>query len=119
MSASLYERLGGTEKITKISSDIVDLHMDNKTISNRFAKSDMNKLKKTVSEFFITGTGGPNLYQGGDMRSVHQGMNISAIEFVAVLDDALEALQKNGIAQREQEEVLFVLYSMRNDVILV
>jgi hemoglobin len=72
-----------------------------------------------VSEFFITGTGGPNLYQGEDMRSVHKGMNISAIEFVAVLDDALEALQKNGVGQREQEEVLFILYSMRNDVILV
>jgi hemoglobin len=53
------------------------------------------------------------------MRSVHRGMNISAIEFVAVLDDALQALQKNGVGQREQEEVLFILYSMRSEVILV
>lgn len=53
------------------------------------------------------------------MLSVHKGMNISAVEFVAVLDDAIEAMQKNGIGQREQEEVLFVLYSMRNDIILV
>ncbi|WCE31605.1 group I truncated hemoglobin [Vibrio sp. SCSIO 43137] len=119
MSTSLYERLGGSEKITQISSDIVDLHLDNQTISNRFANSDTSKLKKTVSEFFITGTGGPNLYKGKDMRAVHQGMNISAIEFVAVLDDALEAMQKNSVGQREQEEVLFILYSMRNDVILV
>ncbi|MDG3085028.1 group 1 truncated hemoglobin [Vibrio hannami] len=119
MSATLFERLGGTEKITQISADIVDLHLSNSAIANRFADSDINKLKKTVSEFFITGTGGPNLYKGEDMRAVHKGMNISAIEFVAVLDDALEAMQKNGVAQREQEEVLFVLYSMRNDVILV
>jgi hemoglobin len=119
MSASLYERLGGSEAITQISSDIVDFHMDNQTIANRFANSDAEKLKKTVSEFFITGTGGPNLYTGKDMRSVHRGMNISAIEFVAVLDDALQALQKNGVGQREQEEVLFILYSMRSEVILV
>ncbi|WP_241905717.1 hypothetical protein [Vibrio breoganii] len=46
-------------------------------------------------------------------------MNISAVEFVAVLDDALEAMNKNNVGQREQEEVLFVLYSMRSDVILV
>jgi len=44
---SLFERLGGSEAITKISSDIVDLHLSNRSISNRFAKSDVNKLKKT------------------------------------------------------------------------
>jgi hemoglobin len=35
---------------------------------------------------------------------------------MAVLDDALTALQKNAIGQREQEEVLFTLYSMRPDI---
>jgi hemoglobin len=36
---------------------------------------------------------------------------------MAILDDALEALAKNGVGQREQEEVLFVLYSMRGDIL--
>ena len=53
------------------------------------------------------------------MLSAHKGMNISAIEFMAVLDDALLALAKNNVEQREQEEVLFVLYSMRSDIVLV
>jgi len=43
-------------------------------------------------------------------------MNIDEAEFIAVLDDALTALQKNSVGQREQEEVLFILYSMRNEV---
>ncbi len=119
MSMTLYERLGGTDAITQISSDIVDLHLNNSAIANRFAQSDVVKLKKSVSEFFITGSGGPNIYKGADMLTAHKGMNISSVEFVAVLDDALDALQKNGIAQREQEEVLFILYSMRSDIILV
>jgi len=38
---------------------------------------------------------------------------------MAVLDDVLEAMDKNGIGQREKEEVLFILYSMRGDVIRV
>ncbi|MEZ9876674.1 globin [Vibrio breoganii] len=117
--STLYERLGGSEPITQISSDIVDLHLANKAISTRFADSDLSRLKTSVAEFFITGTGGPNLYKGKDMLAVHKGMNISAVEFVAVLDDALEAMNKNNVGQREQEEVLFVLYSMRSDVILV
>jgi len=36
-----------------------------------------------------------------------------------VLDDSLAALEKNNIAQREQEEVLYVLYGMRSQIVLV
>ena len=53
------------------------------------------------------------------MLTAHKGMNISNAEFMAVLDDALAALEKNNIGQREQEEVLFVLYSMRSHIMFV
>ena len=119
MSESLYERLGGTEGITKIASDLVDLHAANPSIAPRFVNSDLDKLKNGAATFFISGTGGPNVYQGKDMLATHKGMNISATEMIAVLDDALKALTMNNIGQREQEEVLFVLYSMRSDVVLV
>ena len=119
MGKSLFERLGGTEGITNIANDVVENHLVNKTVATRFAKSDLSKLKNAAATFFISGTGGPNVYQGKDMLASHQGMNISAVEFMSVLDDALTALQKNNVAQREQEEVLFVLYSMRSQIVLV
>jgi len=118
MSTSLFERLGGTEGITSIANDTVDNHLANKAIAVRFAKSDVSALKNAAATFFITGTGGPNVYKGKDMLAAHKGMNISALEFMAVLDDALAALEKNKIGQREQEEVLFVLYSMRSQIVL-
>ncbi len=46
-------------------------------------------------------------------------MNIAGDEFLAVLDDAIDALDKNNIGQREKEEVLFILYSMKGDVVNV
>ena len=119
MGKSLFERLGGTEGITNIANDVVENHLVNKTVATRFAKSDIPKLKNAAATFFISGTGGPNVYQGKDMLASHRGMNISAVEFMSVLDDALAALTKNNVAQREQEEVLFVLYSMRSQIVLV
>jgi len=119
MTNSLFERLGGNEGITAIANDVVDNHLANKTIATRFADSDIPALKHAAATFFITGKGGDNVYKGKDMLSAHKGMNISALEFMAVLDDALSALEKNNIAQREQEEVLYVLYSMRADIVLV
>jgi hemoglobin len=53
------------------------------------------------------------------MLSTHKGMNIDAEEFVAVLDDVVEALDKNDVSQREKEEVLYIMYSMRKEVVRV
>ena len=119
MSESLYERLGGTAGITSIANDVIDNHLANQIIAKRFADSDPANLKNAAATFFIAGTGGPDVYKGKDMLAAHKGMNISNAEFMAVLDDALAALEKNNIAQREQEEVLFVLYSMRSQIIFV
>ena len=119
MTKSLFERLGGIEGITNIASDLIDNDLANKATATRFAKSDIPKLKNIAATFIISGTGGPDVYKGKDLLSAHKGMNISAIEFMAVLDNALAALKKNNIDQREQEEVLFMLYSMRSQIVLV
>ena len=99
MSNTLYERLGGTEGIQRIANDVVDNHAANPAIAARFAQSDMGKLKKTASDFFVAGSGGPNVYDGKDMVSAHKAMNINNDEFMAVLDDAVAAMKKNGVGQ--------------------
>jgi hemoglobin len=119
MSLSLFERLGGNQGITAIANDVVDNHLVNNAIASRFAESDIPAMKNAAATFFIAGTGGENVYKGKDMLAAHKGMNISATEFMAVLDDALAALEKNNVGQREQEEVLFVLYSMRSAIVHV
>ena len=117
MAESLYERLGGTEGINRIASDLVDTHMGKPRISPRYANSDLKKVNHGAATFFRAGTGGPNNYDGKDMVSTHSGMNISGEEFLAVLDDSLKALDMNGVGQREKEEVLYILYSMKPEII--
>lgn len=119
MDESLYERLGGTDGINSIANDIIELHLKNPAIATRYASKDPDALKNAVATFFIAGTGGPDVYEGKDMLAAHKGMNCSAAEYMAVMDDALDALVKNNIGQREQEEVLFILYSFRSDIVLV
>lgn len=117
MTQSLFERLGGTEGIKQIANDIVDIHLQNPAIATRFQAHDPDKLKNGAATFFISGTGGPDVYKGRSMVDTHQHMNISHEEFMAVCEDALKALQMNGVGQREQEEVLFVFFSMRDEII--
>jgi len=117
LATSLFERLGGEAGITQIASDLVDIHVENPAIKHRYIDSDVAAVKKGAAEFFITGTGGPSVYTGKDMTGTHRGMNISNDEFMAVLDDVIAALSKNDIGQREQEEVLFIFFNLKGEVV--
>lgn len=119
MTQSLYERLGATPGITRLAGDLVDQHLKNECIATRFANSDLPHMKQLAATFFIGATGGPQAYKGKDMLSAHKGMNISADEFMAVMDDALAAMDKNQVGPGEQAEVLFAFYSMRAQVVRV
>lgn len=119
MSGSLYERLGGAEGIFRIASDTVDNHLKNPLIAPRFARADLMTVKKTVADFFITGSGGPQVYKGKDMISAHRGMNISDNEFMAAVDDVMAALTASGVGDREKGEVLYIFYSLRPQVVRI
>lgn len=117
--ASLYERLGGEENIRKIATTLFDNHASNKTIKARYVDSDRDDVIRLVTEFICAGTGGPQTYTGKDMLAAHKGMNINEQEYVAVMDDILDALNANGIGQREQEEFLMIAYSLRGEILHV
>ncbi|HYK46962.1 MAG TPA: group 1 truncated hemoglobin [Parafilimonas sp.] len=114
---SLYERLGGEPGLRKIVNDILDRNLNNPLIGRHFQNTDMERLKQLVFDFFSMGTGGPHKYTGKDMRSAHAGLNISEQDFLIGNDDVLRALEENGIAEADRNEVIGILNSMKEDVI--
>ena len=117
VSATLYERLGRRPGIEAIASDIWDNHIKNPIIINRYAASVPATVKRLVTELCCAGFGGPETYSGKDMISAHKGMNINEAEFIAVCDDVLKALDMNQAGQREKDEVLCILYSLKDQVV--
>ena len=119
-TVSLYDRLGRFDGITRIVHDVMENHLANPAIRTRFeATKDLDHAKKMAVEFFCAGCGGPEPYTGRDLVLTHKGMNISEQEFVAVLDDAMDALDKCGVDAATRNEVLGVLWSMKKEVVRV
>ena len=115
---SLYDRIGGEKKARAIVSDIWDNHSKNPIVKDRFAKSNPDYVKQRVFEIFAAATGATDVSYGGkDMKSAHTGMNISEMEFNAVVDDVLAACASNGVPQQEMNEVLAILWSVRKDIV--
>lgn len=117
--ATLYQRLGGEEKIRKIAASIFDNHAKNPAIKARYGSSDRSNVIRLVAEFVCAGTGGPQTYTGKSMLDAHRGMNVSEQEYVAVLDDILDALDEHGVGKREREEFLMIAYSLRGEILHV
>lgn len=117
-TATLYERLGGETGVRKIVDDVLDKNLSNPEIGHHFQKVDMNRLKQLVFEFFSMGTGGPHQYTGRDMRTAHMNLNITQEDFIKANHDTLLALEENGVGERERNEVISILNSMINDVVI-
>ena len=118
MPATLYERLGGEERIKRLATDILDNHSRNPLIRSRFEKvSDRAALERHSVEFLCAGSGGPQTYTGRDLVSAHKGMNVSEQELIAAIDDILAAMTKNGYDQAEKNDVVAILYSLKGDVL--
>lgn len=117
---SLYDRLGQKDGIARIVNDVMSNHLTNPVVRTRFENiKDLDHARRMAAEFFCAGCGGPDPYSGRDMLTTHRGMNISEQEYMAVMDDILGALGKNGIDQATQNEVVAILYSLKNQIIRV
>ena len=117
MIPSLYQRLGSAEGIAAIVDDAVDRHAVNPLLAPRFSGRDLPRAKQMATLFFCMGAGGPEKYEGRDMRTVHAGMNISEQELVASIDDFVAALKGQGVGATEVNEVVAILYSLKDDVL--
>jgi hemoglobin len=118
---SLYERLGGDNGIHSLVDDIIEAHMHNPVIQQRFLPyrekpEELDQAKAHLRAFLAMGSGGPDNYQGKGMPEAHRGMNIDATEYMAAVDDIMAMLDKHGRDEDVKKDVLFIAYSLKNDI---
>jgi hemoglobin len=120
-TTSLYNRLGASAGIHALVEDIVAAHMVNPIISARFrplleTPDRLAQAKQHLCAFLEAGSGGAQAYTGRGMRDAHRGMNISAAEYVAAIDDIMSVLRKRGIDDETQKDILGIVYSLKGDI---
>lgn len=124
MESSLYQRLGGAAGISAIVEDVVAAHMANPLIQARFLPyaeqpERLAAVKKHLRDFLGMGSGGPEHYDGKGMMGAHRGMNISAEEYMAAMDDIMSVLAKHGADDATRNQVLAIAYSLKGEILRV
>ena len=117
--ASLYERLGGLDAITAVVDSFAARCAGDDRINQKFARTDIPRLKKMLVDQVCEATGGPCTYTGRSMRETHDGMQVTAGEFDALVADLVATLDQFNVPKAEQDELLGLLGTMRDAIVEV
>jgi hemoglobin len=100
-----------------VVDDFVGNVAGDKRINGFFAKADASRVKAKLVEQICQGAGGPCIYTGKDMKSVHKGMGIANKHFDFMVQDLTKTLNKFKVPKREQRELIALLAPMRKDIV--
>lgn len=118
-NTSLYDRLGGKAAITAVVDTFVARVAADTRINKKFARSDIPRVKSMLVDQICMQTGGPCTYSGRNMKEAHRDMKVTEGEFNALVEDLVAALNHFNVPQREQDELLAALGSMKGDIVEV
>ena len=116
---SLYDRLGGGDAINALTESWVARVAGDDRANGKFARTDIDRLKKELVDQLCEAAGGPCTYTGRSMRETHDGMKVTAGEFDVVMQHLGAALDELNVAKTEQDELVGLLEPMRDDIVEV
>ena len=116
---TLYDRLGGGDAINALTESWVARVGGDDRANGKFARTDIDRLKKEVVDQLCEATGGPCTYTGRSMLETHAGMKVTAGEFDVVMQHLDATLDELNIPKTEHDELVGLLRPMRADIVEV
>ena len=114
---SLYQRLGGERVMTRVVEQTIRAMAADPAVNRTFEGINIAKLDAKIVLQICALAGGGCRYDGDDMKTAHDGMRIGQREFYALVEALRDALDANGVGEREKNELLKLLAPMKRDVV--
>jgi hemoglobin len=117
---SLYEEIGGEPSIEAALNNFYPRILADPRVNFLFSGVDMTRLKKHAVAFLTMAFGGPNHYQGRDLRAAHQravGQGLNAAHFDVFMSHFRETLEELGLPSEKIDEIVKIAEGARNEVL--
>jgi hemoglobin len=114
---STYETIGGETAVSEAVDRFDQKLMSDPDISVFFESTDMKKLGTLQRMFLTAALGGPDAYEGRDMRAAHAHLRITDADFDAFLDHLAETLVEIGTSTDRIDDVLGALKPLRLEIV--
>lgn len=114
---NLYQRLGGASGLNALVDDFATNVQADKRVRRLFVSTKMPQFKAKLVEKLCDATGGPCKYTGPDPKEIYAKKRITKAQYDAVLENFVKSLNKNQVAEKEQQELLALLTPMEKDIV--
>jgi hemoglobin len=117
---SLYKRLGGYDAIAAVTDDFIGRLATDKQLGRFFAGASVSTqkhIRQLVVDFLCNATGGPCLYLGRDMKTIHTGLKITEKDWDDSVKHLTATLDKFKVPGKEKGEVLGAISGLKKDIV--
>lgn len=103
---TLYDRLGGQEKLAKIIFDMYKLVVADPELAPFFKDVPIERVSRMNTEFIASALDGPIQYSGSDLIAAHRGRGIARQDFSKFVGHLATALEQHGVSPEDVDAVL-------------
>ena len=117
---SLYERVGGYNALAAVVDDFVGRLVADKQFERFFAGHSIDsrkRIRQHILDQFCAATGGPCVYTGRDMKTSHAGLGITEADWDAAAKHLAASLDKFKVPEREKNEILAFVTTLKKDIV--
>lgn len=120
-NSTLYEQLGGEAAVNAAVDIFYRKVLSDHRINRFFDNTDIEKQAAKQKAFLTMAFGGPNNYNGADMRQAHahlvKNLGLDDSHFDAVMEHLTGTLAELNVPQNLIDQVAAIAESTRNDVL--
>lgn len=119
---SLYERLGRYDAISAVVANLMErIKSDDKL--RRFydhrGADGVAREEQLLVDFLCASAGGPMVYTGRDMKTLHIGMRLDEDDWKCAMSHLALTLEAFEVPEREKDEVLSFHENLKPDIVEV
>jgi hemoglobin len=119
-SPNLYKRLGGYDALAAVTDDFIGRLVSDKQLSRFFGGVSLDsqkRIRQLVLDQLCAATGGPCIYIGRSMRTVHEGLGIAEDDWNVAVKLLVQTLDKFKVPKAEQGELAKILGTLKPDIV--
>ncbi|MBD0327441.1 MAG: group 1 truncated hemoglobin [Pyrinomonadaceae bacterium] len=117
---SLYKRLGGYDALAAVADDWLGRLTKDEKLSKFFngvSTDSQKRIRQLALDQLCAATGGPCVYIGRDMRTVHAGLGITEADWEQSVKLLVATLDKFKVGKTEKDDLLKALTGLKKDIV--